>query len=314
MSLLTEVSLDVPHGQVIGVVGESGSGKSTLCRAVARLLPAGLMVTGGSVEYQGRDLLQARARDVHRLAPRGIAMVFQDPLAALNPVLHVGDQVDEAVWARHRKLTGREIRTRTVELLDRLELPDADRAVRRYPHEFSGGQRQRIMLAIALAGDPALLLADEPTSALDVRTQAEILRLLAELVVERDLALVFVSHDYAVVSQLCHRVVVLYGGRVLEQGATADLLHSPRHPYTAALIGALPAIERRQHRLAVIDGQPASEVDRSAGCPFAPRCPHREAVCDRPFELTTLPGERATACHRVHDLWPEPKVDLNKRP
>lgn len=233
------VTFDVAAGEIVGLVGESGSGKTTLCRAVAGLLHEGMQIESGAIVLNGIDVTRMPARVLHRLRPRGLSMVFQDPLAALNPVIRVGDQIIEAVMTRHSG-SRREARTLAVELLERMGLADARRRLVAYPSELSGGQRQRVVLAMAMATDPVLLLADEPTSALDVTTQSEILDLLRELARDRGVSILVVSHDYGVIAELCERVNVMYAGRIVESGLTRTILSHPGHPYTAGLIASLP--------------------------------------------------------------------------
>jgi oligopeptide/dipeptide ABC transporter ATP-binding protein len=298
-----DVSLEVAAGEIVGLVGESGSGKTTVCRAVAGLLHEGMQVESGEIHLAGRDVTQLSPRALHGLKPRGLSMVFQDPLAALNPVLRIGDQIVEALRARGRAGSKREARRRAVELLERMGLAQAERRLAAYPSELSGGQRQRVVIAMAMATDPVLLLADEPTSALDVSTQAEILELLRELSRDRDVSILLVSHDYAVVSELCERVCVMYAGRVVEAGPTERILQMPGHPYTAGLITSLPSIERRVDRLLVIPGRAPSPQDLVVGCPFLPRCSHSvvEVCSQAPMTLEPLPGEaqHGSACIRA---------------
>ncbi|MBA2559417.1 MAG: ABC transporter ATP-binding protein [Propionibacteriales bacterium] len=301
--LVDNVSLSVGPGEIVGLVGESGSGKSTVCRAVTSLLAENLAVRSGRIELDGRDLVTMKPHAVHRLTPRGVSMVFQDPLAALNPVQRVGAQIVEAVNVRAR-LDRASATASAVMLLERMGFQRAGERLASYPHELSGGQRQRVVIAMALAGDPALLVADEPTSALDVTTQAQILELLADLASESGVGILLVSHDYGVVAQICSRVVVMYRGKVVEQGPTATVLADPRHPYTRALIDSVPSIGARQHRL------PADTVERrrpvAGGCPYFSRCPH--ALKDRcgaayVHVLRSIDSDRATACVRA-DLAP----------
>lgn len=302
--ILRGVDLDLQPGEILGIVGESGSGKSTLCRALARILPLGLTVERGMARLGDTDLLAGPPSRVHGMAQGGVGMIFQEPRAALNPVMRVGDQLIEAVQAR-TSLGRREARADAVKLLERLGLPEPERRMSSYPDEFSGGQCQRLVTAVALAGNPSVLLADEPTSALDVTTQAQILELLRELVQERRMGMVVVSHNYAVVAQLCSRTLVMYGGKVVEEGPTAELLFRPRHPYTSALIGSLPDVDHRVDELAVIPGRPPVAGEAVDGCPFRPRCPHAEDVCaqgDPPLE-PVVPGHRS-ACVRVREIWP----------
>jgi oligopeptide/dipeptide ABC transporter ATP-binding protein len=298
-TILRGFDLRVEAAEAVGIVGESGSGKSTLCRAISRTLPEGLEITSGSVRLRGVELLDRPSTAVHQIRPGGIRMVFQHPMATLNPVMTVGRQVVEAI--RAVRPTRRDQAEREgAELLEEMGISGARSRLGDYPHEFSGGQRQRIVIAIALAGEPALLLADEPTSALDVTTQASILKMFAAIKRDRGTAIVLVSHNYAVVSQLCSRTVVLYAGRTLERGPTAGVLRSPAHPYTAGLIESLPSADRRRDRLPVIPGEPPVGEMAQTGCPFAPRCRHRADECaSAPMNLRPIGADRETACVRV---------------
>jgi peptide/nickel transport system ATP-binding protein len=300
--LVTDVDLELEAGEILGVVGESGCGKSTLCRAIARTLPRGLSVSGGSVTVAGRDWLAGSSRAAHRVHPGGVGMVFQNPRDSLNPVMRVGDQVIEAIRVRSGGSRG-EARDAAVALLERLGIEDARRRMDDLPHQFSGGQCQRLVIAVALAGEPAVLIADEATSALDVTTQAQILELLREVTRERGIGMLFVSHNYAVVAQMCRRVAVMYAGRVVEGGPTAQLLSEPAHPYTSALLQALPDIDQRASRLAVIPGVAAAPGRGPAGCPFSDRCPYAEERCVAVVpELRERAPGRSSACLRVAEL------------
>jgi oligopeptide/dipeptide ABC transporter ATP-binding protein len=298
-AILREFGLTVGAAEAVGIVGESGSGKSTLCRAISRTLPEGLQVTTGAVRLRGVNLLERSASAVHQIRPGGIRMVFQHPMATLNPVMTIGRQITEAI--RVVRPAGREQAARQgAELLEEMGITDARRRLGDYPHEFSGGQRQRIVIAIALAGEPALLLADEPTSALDVTTQASILKMFARIKSDRGTAILLVSHNYAVVSQLCSRTVVLYAGRIVEHGTTSGVLRSPAHPYTAGLIECLPSADGRRTRLPVIPGEPPGTQASPSGCPFVPRCRHRAEEClSAPMDLRSAGAGRETACIRI---------------
>jgi oligopeptide/dipeptide ABC transporter ATP-binding protein len=305
LPILRDVDLDLSAGEILGVVGESGSGKSTLCRAIARLLPSGLMVEAGSILMGDLDVLQVKPGRLHRMPRRGVRMVFQNPMTALNPVMTVGDQCVEAARVG-RRISRAEALARSVEILERMGIKNAASRMQDYPYQFSGGQRQRIVISIALAGDPLVLLADEPTSALDVTTQAALLDLIREICAERQTAVLFVSHNYAVVSQLCSRVLVLYAGQMMEIGPSTSLLTRSRHPYTSALIASLPSIEKPVPRLPAIPGQPPAVGEAPGGCPFWPRCPHADDGC-RSAHIQmreTAPGH-STACRRADIIWPQ---------
>jgi oligopeptide/dipeptide ABC transporter ATP-binding protein len=301
--ILRGVDLDLAAGEILGVAGESGSGKSTLCRTIARLLPAGLRVDAGTIRLGRLDLLGVRPGQLHRMPRGGVRMVFQNPMTALNPVMTVGDQCVEAARAG-RALSRPAALARSIEILERMGIENAASRMRDYPHQFSGGQRQRIVVAIALAGEPAVLLADEPTSALDVSTQAALLELIKEVSAERRTAVLFVSHNYAVLAQLCARVLVLYGGQMMELGPSRALLTASRHPYTAALIASLPSIETRLPRLPAIPGQPPPAGAVPQGCPFRPRCRHAGQECrSASVRMREIAPGHQSSCVRVDSIW-----------
>jgi oligopeptide/dipeptide ABC transporter ATP-binding protein len=278
--VLDHVDLAIPRGGIAGVVGESGCGKSTLVRAVLGILPPAARVTGGRILYDGRDLLAMSQRDLTRTI-RGtqIAFIPQDPYLALNPLFTVGTQLLEIMrWYARDGAGGdrRAHRARLVELLRAVQIPDPEAALDRYPHQFSGGQRQRLLIAGALLPRPRLVVADEPTSALDVTTQRQILRLLRDLTVQFGLSMLFVTHDFGVVAQLCDEVTVMYAGQSVEAGRTEEVLERPRHPYTQMLIACHPD---RSRDLAGIPGAVPSPVAPPGGCRFHPRCPSAMEAC-----------------------------------
>jgi oligopeptide/dipeptide ABC transporter ATP-binding protein len=290
------VSGAVAAGEFLGIVGESGCGKSTLLRAILGLLPPGARVVQGSVRFKGADVQGGDGAGMRRVRGREIAMVFQDPLTALNPVMPVGEQIAEAPW-RQLGYPRRRARERALELMRRVGIPAAERRFSAYPHELSGGLRQRVLIAIALSAEPEVLLCDEPTTALDVTIQAQILRLLRGIAEEKRLSVIYVTHDLAVVAQLCHRVAVMYAGQFVETGAVDAVFREPRHPYTAGLIGSVPDVQRAGTPLTPIPGAPPDLSAPPAGCPFHPRCPYRQGDClDGAFPLLPLPHDRATAC------------------
>ncbi len=288
------VTLAVDAGEIVGLVGESGSGKSVTLRAITRLLRRATV--SGRAEWRGRDLLALPERALRAVRGREVAMIFQEPMAALNPVLTVGQQIDESL-AAHGGLDRRARRARALELLGLVGIASGVERLRSYPHEFSGGMRQRAMIAIALAAQPMLLLADEPTTALDVTIQDQILKLLTRLVAELGMAMVLVTHDLGVVAETCGRVCVMYAGRVVEAGPVAAVFARPRHAYTAALLRSVPQVGAARHPLAPIPGQPPRLDQVIPGCPFAPRCGFVEARCrtDAPALLEVAPAQWA-AC------------------
>jgi len=291
-----EVSFEVGSGETVCLVGESGSGKTVAGETLTRLVPTPPgEIVGGTVRFDGRDLTSIDERELRSIRGNRIAHVFQNPQNALDPAYTVGDQVAETIELHEDAPDARE---RAVELLDRVDLPRPATAAGKYPHELSGGVKQRVVIATALAADPDLLVADEPTTALDVITQAQILRLLADLQAERDLSVLFVTHDLGVVSEVADRVVVVYAGRVMERGPTEAVLEDPAHPYTRALLASLPG---RGESMTPLQGSFPDPVDRPSGCLFHPRCPHavdecREAVPTEHDASRYLHEERSAAC------------------
>ncbi|TDC80671.1 ABC transporter ATP-binding protein [Actinomadura sp. 7K507] len=293
----------VAPGETLGVVGESGSGKSvTAMSALGLIKPPGRVVSG-RVVFDGADLGAMTPRELRGLRGGRIAMIFQDPMTALNPVMSVGAQIGEAVRL-HRAGTSRtKARARAAELLTLVGVPEAERRLKEYPHQFSGGMRQRAMIAMAIANDPDLLIADEPTTALDVTVQAQVLDLIRLTRRETGAATVLITHDLGVVAELADRVVVMYAGRVVEHGDVGAIFDSPRHPYTRGLLESLPALDGDAGDLTPIPGSPPTPGEVPPGCAFAPRCPMARDRCrvERP-ELTRSGAGRASACHFHHEL------------
>ena len=293
--LLRGVDLDVDAGEIVGLVGESGSGKSLTALAALRLLPAALHVGDGSILFDGVDVLTLGARELQALRGGKIAMIFQDPVRHLNPVFTVGEQIEAVISAHEKGLSAREVRARAVELLGQVHIADPERRLQSYPHQFSGGMAQRVMIAMALAGSPGLLLADEPTSALDVTVQADILRLLRSIARERGMAVMFIAHNLGAVWQLCDRICVMYAGQVVETATTSGLVDRPSHPYSRALLAAVPRLQLERARLANIPGATPAAGDLPSGCAFHPRCGVAEAECavSPPPVIMVEPGHAA---------------------
>ena len=290
------VGFDVRPGETVAIVGESGSGKTVTALSLLGLLrqPQARIVSG-EVALRGENLLAMPPRRLRAVRGKDIAMVFQDPMTALNPVHRIGRQIAETVLL-HTNVSKREANQRAVALLGLVGVP-AVRA-RQYPHEFSGGMRQRAMIAMAIANDPALLVADEPTTALDVTIQAQVLSLLRTAQQETGAATILITHDLGVVAGMAERVLVMYAGRIVERAGVHDLFAQPRHPYTAALLSSIPRLDSSSRQLSAIPGSPPSLLTRTPGCPFAPRCPLRQDICvtERP-PLADLGNGRASACH-----------------
>ncbi|MFI8994595.1 ABC transporter ATP-binding protein [Streptomyces sp. NPDC053542] len=292
------VSYRVDAGETLAVLGESGSGKSVTAQAVMGILdsPPGF-VTGGEVLFRGRDLLKATPEERRKVRGARMAMIFQDALSALNPVLSVGAQLGE-MYEVHQGMKRKDARAKAVELMDRVKIPAARSRVGDYPHQFSGGMRQRIMIAMALALEPDLIIADEPTTALDVTVQAQVMDLLADLQREYAMGLILITHDLGVVADVADRIAVMYAGRIVETAPIHDLYKSPAHPYTRGLLDSIPRLDQKGQELYAIKGLPPSLTDIPPGCPFHPRCPRARDVCttDRPPLYDVAPG-RASACH-----------------
>ncbi len=294
---LRGVDLDVPPGGAVGLVGESGSGKSVTWLAALGLLPGKARVSG-AVRIDGAELLGAPARVLEGVRGKRIAMIFQDPAASLNPVHRIGRQVAEAV-SLHRGLSGAAALAEALRLLDRVGIPDARGRLHDYPHQLSGGQNQRVMIAIALAGAPALLVADEPTTALDATIQAQILDLLARLRRETGMALVLISHDLGVVAEACAQVAVMYAGRIVEHAPADRIFDAPAHPYTRGLLAALPDLDGPRRRLAAIPGTVSEPWNLPPGCAFAPRCVVAAPACATPPPFVAIAPGHFAACPRI---------------
>ena len=291
------VSFDVLPGETLGLVGESGCGKSVTALATMGILPRASRIPSGRIKLEGRELIGLGEREWRRVRGNEIAMIFQDPMTSLNPVLTVGAQLREAI-EEHLDLDRRASTSRAVELLDQVGIPKARDRLRDYPHQFSGGMRQRVMIAMALACEPKLLIADEPTTALDVTIQAQILDLLRELVADRGTSLLLITHDLGVVAGMCERVQVMYAGTLVEAGTADQLFASPRHPYTLGLLQSVPRLDTgRRQPLRPIPGSPRNMLSEPDSCPFAPRCPNRIERCTVELpQLAPLETGQRAAC------------------
>ena len=290
------VSLELAPGEALGLVGESGSGKSMTLKSILGLLPPDAKVTGGSVVFDGTELTGLPHARLNKIRGRRIAMIFQEPMSALNPVMRVGNQIAEGPRV-HLGMSRAESVKRAIDLMRRVGIPEPERRFRAFPHEFSGGMRQRVMIAMALSCDPELILCDEPTTALDVTIQDQILRLLAQLCQESGTSLVFVTHDLPVVAQVCHKVAVMYAGRIVERGTVQEVFNQPMHPYTLGLLRSASDVDHPGLSLEPIPGSPPSLASPPPGCRFHPRCKFAEEDCkavEPPLRL--LEGDRATAC------------------
>ena len=293
------VSFDLHEGETLAILGESGSGKSVTAQAIMGILdspPA--FITGGEVRYCGQDIFQLSDEERRRVRGPEISMVFQDALSALNPVFPVGWQIAE-MFRKHRGMSKSDSLAEAVRLMQRVQIPGAAQRVKAYPHQFSGGMRQRIMIAMAIALDPAVLIADEPTTALDVTVQAQIMRLLADLQDERKMGLILITHDLGVVADVADRIAVMYAGRVVEQADAFELYAQPGHPYTKGLLDSIPRLDQKGEVLSAIGGLPPNLTNIPPGCPFNPRCHYAQDICrvDPPPPLREVARQRLAACH-----------------
>ena len=282
---VNDVSFEIRKGETLGLVGESGSGKSVTAFSIIGLLQPPGRVAGGRVMFQGRDLTQLPEPEMRRVRGAGIGFVFQEPMAALNPVMRVGAHIAEALLA-HGRASKADARSRAVELLRAVKITDPEKRVDDYPHQLSGGMRQRVMMAVALACTPPLLIADEPTTALDVTVQAQVLELLRDMKKQFDLSLLLITHDLGVIAETADRVAVMYAGRIVEQGTVREIFHQPKHPYTRGLLASIPG-GASGSRLPAIDGTVPNLASLPTGCSFAPRCSDRMNVCTSAFPPTT---------------------------
>lgn len=299
------VTYSIRPGKTLGVVGESGCGKSVTAMSILQLLarpPA--RYAGGSIAFKGRDLLQESEDAMRKVRGNEISMIFQEPMTSLNPVFRVGDQIGEALRL-HRGLSKSEARKLTIDALTRVGIPSPEDRVDDYPHQMSGGMKQRVMIAMALACDPELLIADEPTTALDVTIQAQILELLRELQASEGMAILLITHDLGVIAEMADEVVVMYAGKVVEQGPVERLFLEPEHPYTAGLFNSLPRPGHEQEKLQAIEGSVPNPLDFPPGCKFWPRCPYADESCRTTEpELKPIREDQKVACHRVGEFEP----------
>lgn len=293
LTAIRKCSLELYDGETLAIVGESGSGKSVFTKCFVGMLDKNGSITHGSIMYQGQDLTKfTTEREWRTIRGRKIAMVTQDPMTSLNPLKRIGHQIQEAIEL-HQGLRGSAAKKEAMHMLELVGIPDPERRYYQYPHEFSGGMRQRVMIAMALANKPKLLIADEPTTALDVTIQDQILRQLRELEKEYGTSIIFITHDLGVVAELCDRVVVMYGGLVMEEASIDDLFEHPGHPYTMGLLASMPDIEQdKSVRLQPIPGSPPDMTNPPKGCPFAPRCPYARAICAAELPDFVSVGER----------------------
>jgi oligopeptide transport system ATP-binding protein len=299
-----DVSFGVKPGETLGIVGESGSGKTVANLSIMRLIPEPPgQIAGGSIEFNGRDVLKLTPRELRKLRGCHIAMIFQDPMTSLNPFMRVSRQLME-VTQLHLGHTKEEARRHAIEMLERVGIPDAAERIDSYPHEFSGGMRQRVMIAMALSCKPQLLIADEPTTALDVTIQAQILELIKTLKNETGTSVILITHDLGVIAGMTDHVTVMYAGKVFEQAATAELFERPGNPYTQALLKSVPDPTSEQGKLFQIPGQPPDLANLPSGCPFAPRCQRAEEICTREYPpFVQVASNHHSLCHFADQIY-----------
>ncbi len=274
------ISYSLKKGECLGIVGESGSGKSVSSMSILKLLPDTARIKAGEILFGGMDLTKMTPHQLRKVRGNRISIVFQDPMSSLNPLLPVGDQVGEMLWEHDKAMGKAQRRQKVLELFEMVRIPEPEKRYKSFPHEFSGGMRQRVMIAMALACGPELLIADEPTTALDVTIQDQILRLMKKLQEEMGTSILFITHDLGVIAQLCTRVIVMYGGMIMEEAPIDEIFYAPRHPYTMGLLASVPGIHQdKSERLKPIPGSPPDMLAPPQGCPFAPRCPYARRIC-----------------------------------
>ena len=295
-----DISFSVEKGKILGIVGESGSGKSVSLKSVMRLIEHPGKIKGGTITFDGEDLLSKTEKEMLQVRGKRIAMVFQDPMSSLNPVFRIGNQITDSILY-HDKVSKAEANKRAIELLRLVGIPSPETRINNYPHEFSGGMRQRVMIAMALACHPELLIADEPTTALDVTIQLQILKLMKNIQEKEGTTVILVTHDLGVVAELCDRVIVMYGGQIMEEGSVDEIFYDPMHPYTKGLLRSVPSLSNTKERLVPIPGSPPDLLNPPKGCPFCYRCKHAMELCvdEAPQFIETETGHRC-ACW-LHD-------------
>lgn len=301
------VSFELREGEILGIVGESGSGKSVTSLSMLRLLADSGKVKTGKILFDDQDISKVSDAAMRKLRGGSISMIFQDPMSSLNPLIPVGKQIAEMLEIHKKELSVQERKQESIRLMEMVRIPEAQKRFDAYPHEFSGGMRQRIMIAMALACRPKLLIADEPTTALDVTIQNQILKLLRQLQQEMNMSIIFITHDLGVVAEICHRVVVMYGGMIMEEGKVDDIFDAPMHPYTIGLMNSIPSIEQdKEEALVPIPGSPPDMLNPPPGCPFAPRCTYVRNICmDRCPPYQTVGEGHRSMCWLLDEKAPK---------
>lgn len=292
-----DVSFQLKEGEVLGIVGESGSGKSVTAFSIMRLTPYPGKIVGGHIDFNGHRITDMSEGEMRKIRGKEVSMIFQDPMTSLNPVYTIGNQICEVILL-HTDANRKQAYDKAVELLSLVGINEPEKRMKQYPHELSGGMRQRVMIAIALACEPKLLIADEPTTALDVTIQAQILELMMELKEKLGMSIIIITHDLGVVSSMCDKIAVMYGGKIVEYGTADDIFYNPKHEYTKGLLNSIPRLDATEHeKLVPIEGTPVDAMNPPAGCPFAPRCPQCMKICLKQMpEYTPLEDEHYSAC------------------
>lgn len=304
------VGFHLDKGEALGIVGESGSGKSVTSMSVMKLLQHPGKIVEGEILFDGEDLRKKDEKEMQNIRGNDISMIFQDPMTSLNPVYTIGNQIMEAI-IKHQKLSKEDAKKKAIDMLSLVGIPSPEKRIDQYPHEFSGGMRQRAMIAMALSCEPKLLIADEPTTALDVTIQAQILELMKDLKDRLNTSIILITHDLGVVADVCSRIIVMYGGLILEEGTSEEIFYSPRHPYTLGLLKSIPKITDKENkeRLIPIAGSPPDLLNPPKGCPFAARCDYAMKVCMESVpEYTYLSNTQRSLCWLLHE--DAPKVDI----
>lgn len=306
------ISFYVDKGESIGIVGESGSGKSVSMLSIMGLLPENTSISADRMNFHGIDLLDIDRKQMRKLQGNDIGMIFQDPMTSLNPLFTIGQQIIEPIRI-HLKLSKKEAKKRAIEILKMVEIPSPEARLTQYPHEFSGGMRQRVMIAMAISCNPKLLIADEPTTALDVTIQAQILDLMNDLKNKLNTSIIMVTHDLGVVTKMCSRIVVMYGGTIVEEGTVREVFYNPQHPYTWGLIRSVPKVATgAKKKLIPIPGSPPDLLDPPKGCPFAARCEHAMKICElHPPQHLDLTDTHRASCWLMHPKAPKVKKEVN---
>ncbi|MBF8984356.1 ABC transporter ATP-binding protein [Lutibacter sp. B2] len=304
------VSFNLKKGEAIGIVGESGSGKSVTSMSIMKLLQHPGKIIGGDILFKEKSIVNTSEKEMQSIRGNEIAMIFQDPMTSLNPVYTIGNQIKEAI-TRHQNVNREEAKNKAIEMLKIVGIPSPSDRINQYPHEFSGGMRQRAMIAMALSCEPSLLIADEPTTALDVTIQAQILELMKKLKKEINTSIIMITHDLGVVADVCSRIIVMYGGLIMEEGTTEEIFYNPKHPYTMGLLKSIPRLDLGENqRLVPIEGSPPDLLKPPIGCPFAARCPYAMKICEKnqPPYFETDKNHRSM-CWLLHEDAPKVEVD-----